>query len=207
MPDNQQPQINQDVINALIPVTGQGSSDTPAAAPIRFENLSQFLGERQQVQPAQQTQSTTQQGQLANLDSKTQSSLDGLQPDFRSRTEQWIQGMRDAGYNPSLYFGYRSPEEQQSLYEKYLAGGNKAVAPPMSYHTYGRAFDWVNQGEKGDLQWNNDKAYEFGQNLATKYGLRGIGSGDNDHIQDGNYKSWRDLPKTEYGRQTQLARK
>jgi len=201
MPDTQQP-LNQDVINALIPVTGQGSSDTPAAPPIRFENLSQFLGGRQQAEQAQQTQT-----QLTNLDAKTQSSLANMQPDFRDRAEQWIQGMRDAGYNPQLYFGYRSPEEQQSLYEKYLAGGNKAVAPPMSYHTYGRAFDWVNQGEKGDLQWNNDKAYEFGQTLATKYNLRGIGASDNDHIQDGNYKTWPDLPKTEYGRQTQLARK
>jgi LAS superfamily LD-carboxypeptidase LdcB len=203
MPDDQ-PQISQDVISALIPVTGQSSSATPAAAPIRFEDLSQFLGRQQQTQSAQQTQTT--QTQLANLDSKTESSLAGMQPDFRDRAQQWIQAMRDNGYNPSLYFGYRSPEEQQSLYEKYLAGGNKAVAPPMSYHTYGRAFDWVNQGANGELEWKNDKAYEFGQNLATKFNLRGIGSGDNDHIQDANFKTWRDLPKAEYGRQTQLAR-
>jgi len=203
MPDDQQPQISQDVINALMPVTGQGSSDT-TATPIKFQDLSQFLGK---TQATQATQPTTQTATLANVDTKTQASLDGLQPDFRDRATQWLQGMRDAGYNPVMHFGFRTPEEQQALYEKYLAGGNKAVAPTSSYHTYGRAFDWVNQGAKGDLEWNNDKAYEFGQTLATKYGMRGIGSGDNDHIQDANYKTWRDLPKAEYGRQTQVARK
>jgi hypothetical protein len=130
---------------------------------------------------------------------KTAASLDSLQPDFADRAKQWIEGMHQAGYNPVLHFGTRTPEEQQVLYQKYLAGGPKAVAPPMSYHTYGRAFDWVNKGDKGELQWNNDKAYEFGQQLAKNYGLTGIGAGDNDHIQDATYKSWKDLPRSEYG--------
>jgi LAS superfamily LD-carboxypeptidase LdcB len=195
MPDDQ-PQINQDVINSLIPVTGQQEGAQQAAPPIRFDDLSQLLGNQQ---PKTQQQQTVQGQAATNFDSKTQASLDSLQPDFGDRAKQWIQGMRDAGYNPMLHFGYRSPDEQQQLYQKYLAGGNKAVAPPMSYHTYGRAFDWVNQGQNGDLEWNNDKAYQVGQALAKNYGLTGIGAGDNDHIQDANYKSWRDLPKSEYG--------
>jgi LAS superfamily LD-carboxypeptidase LdcB len=175
---------------SLIPVTGAPASTSN----ITIQNLSSLLG----TQQTGQTQPQSSAAQATGFDAKTQSSLDSLQPDFADRARQWIQGMRDAGYNPVLHFGYRSPQEQQDLYQKYLAGGNKAVAPPMSYHTYGRAFDWVNQGAKG-LEWNNDKAYEFGQKLAQNYGLRGIGPSDNDHIQDANYKSWKDLPKDEYG--------
>jgi hypothetical protein len=178
-----------------IPVTGQPAGSTDAAA-ITFANLSGLLPQNQQ----QQGQSN--QPAATNFDQKTQASLDSLQPDFADRAKQWIQGMRDAGYNPMLHFGYRSPEEQQVLYQKSLAGGNKAVAPPMSYHTYGRAFDWVNQGPKGDLQWDNDKAYQYGQALAKNYNLTGIGPSDNDHIQDPNFKSWKDLPRSEYGNVT-----
>jgi D-alanyl-D-alanine carboxypeptidase len=180
-------------IAALIPLTGQ-SSDASAQAPITFKDLSSLLPEikKDQAQQTAQTAST-------NYDAKTAASLDSLQPDFADRAKQWIDGMRQAGYNPVLHFGTRSPEEQQVLYQKYLAGGNKAVAPPMSYHTYGRAFDWVNKDAKGNLEWNNDKAYQFGQDLAKKYALTGIGAGDNDHIQDANFKSWKDLPRSEYG--------
>jgi D-alanyl-D-alanine carboxypeptidase len=182
-------------IAALIPVTGQSSDASTQSAPITFKDLSSLLPEVKKDQ-AQQTAQTTSS---ANYDSKTAASLDSLQPDFADRAKQWIDGMRQAGYNPVLHFGTRSPEEQQVLYQKYLAGGNKAVAPPMSYHTYGRAFDWVNKDAKGNLEWNNDKAYQFGQELAKKYALTGIGAGDNDHIQDANYKSWKDLPRSEYG--------
>jgi hypothetical protein len=182
-------------IATLIPITGQ-TSDTSAQAPITFKDLSSLLPEIKKDQ-AQQTAST--QTASTNYDPKTAASLDSLQPDFSDRAKQWIDGMRQAGYNPVLHFGTRSPEEQQVLYQKYLAGGNKAVASPMSYHTYGRAFDWVNKGDNGELQWNNDKAYQFGQQLAKNYNLAGIGPGDNDHIQDANYKSWKDLPRSEYG--------
>jgi D-alanyl-D-alanine carboxypeptidase len=181
-------------IAALIPLTGQSSDASTQSAPITFKDLSSLLPEVKKDQ-AQQTQQTTS----TNYDAKTAASLDSLQPDFADRAKQWIDSMRQAGYNPVLHFGTRSPEEQQVLYQKYLAGGNKAVAPPMSYHTYGRAFDWVNKGDNGELQWNNDKAYQFGQALAQKYALTGIGAGDNDHIQDANFKSWKDLPRSEYG--------
>jgi LAS superfamily LD-carboxypeptidase LdcB len=179
-------------IAALIPLTGQSSDASTQSAPIAFKDLSSLLPASKKDQ-GQQTAAST------NYDAKTAASLDSLQPDFADRAKQWVDGMRQAGYNPVLHFGTRSPEEQQVLYQKYLAGGNKAVAPPMSYHTYGRAFDWVNKGDNGELQWNNDKAYQFGQALARNYGLTGIGAGDNDHIQDANYKSWKDLPRSEYG--------
>jgi hypothetical protein len=195
MPDNAPLQI--DPSSNLIPVTGQAEADTsvpPQALQISLQDLSTMLGQKQ----GQQAQASSS-SQASDVDSKTAASLDSLQPDFSDRAKQWIDGMRQAGYNPVLHFGTRSPDEQQVLYQKYLAGGNKAVAPPMSYHTYGRAFDWVNKGSDGKLQWDNDKAYQYGQALAKNYGLTGIGAGDNDHIQDANYKSWKDLPRSEYG--------
>jgi hypothetical protein len=136
--------------------------------------------------------------QASGFDAQSQKNLDSLQPDFADRAKQWVQGMRSQGFDPVINYGYRTPEEQQTLYQKYLAGGNKAVAPPYSYHTYGRAFDWVNRNPNGNLEWENDAAYSFGQKLAKQYGLTGI-SGDNDHIQDARYNSWRDLPREEYG--------
>jgi hypothetical protein len=197
MADNDPLQLDPSIA-ALIPVTGGQSSDASTqSAPITFKDLSSLLPGKDQEQQTQQTVST--QTTSTNYDAKTAASLDSLQPDFADRAKQWIEGMHQAGYNPVLHFGTRTPEEQQVLYQKYLAGGPKAVAPPMSYHTYGRAFDWVNKGDKGELQWNNDKAYEFGQQLAKNYGLTGIGAGDNDHIQDATYKSWKDLPRSEYG--------
>jgi hypothetical protein len=144
-------------------------------------------------------QSNVNAPQASGFDPQTKSSLDSLQPDFSDRARQWVQAMRTQGYNPVLHYGYRSPEEQQVLYQKYLAGGNKAVAPPKSYHTYGRAFDWANQNANGELEWNNDAAYAFGQKLAKQFGLTGI-SGDNDHIQDARYASWKDLPREDYGK-------
>lgn len=157
---------------------------------ITWENLSGLIsGGTQQSTGAAAT----------SFDSQTQTNLNSLQPDFADRAQQWIQAMRDNGYDPVLHYGYRSPQEQQVLYQKYLAGGNKAAAPPYSYHTYGRAFDWVNRNAKtGNLEWNNDSAYAFGQKLASQFQLTGI-SGDNDHIQDANYKTWKDLPREEYG--------
>jgi hypothetical protein len=172
-----------------IPVTGQpsGVAATLNAQPVTLQDLRSYLPQSQQQQPA------------TSFDAQTQAKLDSLQPDFADRTKQWIQGMRSAGYDPVLTYGFRSPQEQQQLYQKHLAGGPQAVAPPMSYHTYGRAFDWMNRGPDGKLQEENDKAYQFGQKLATNYKLTGIGAGDNDHIQDANYKSWKDLPRSEYG--------
>lgn len=198
MPDT----LQIDPSTNLIPVTGQADNTAPTAGQalqMSIQDLSSYLAKpTDQAQP--QTSSTaTATTSTGDYDSKTQASLASLQPDFADRAQQWVDGMRKAGYNPVLHFGTRSPDEQQALYQKHLAGGPQAVQPQMSYHTYGRAFDWVNKGDDGKLQWENDKAYQFGQSLAKNYGLTGIGAGDNDHIQDGQYKSWKDLPRTEYG--------
>lgn len=195
------PALDYGVLGSLLsppqnqPQTG---TDTSSASQTQTSSLDQAQSLQQNLPQQNLPQIQLPQTDVS-VDSQTQASLDSLQPDFADRARQWIQGMRDAGYDPVLHMGYRSPQEQQALYERHLAGGPQAVAPQLSYHTYGRAFDWVNKGPKGELQWDNDSAYEFGQHLATNYGLTGIGPNDNDHIQDANFKSWKDLPREEYG--------
>jgi hypothetical protein len=121
-----------------------------------------------------------------------------LQPDFAERAQAWITDMRAKGYDPQIVQGGRTRAYQQQLFDAYKAGGpNKAGEPGTSYHEFGRAFDWVNKGPDGKLQWDNEKAYDDGRALAAKHELTGI-SGDNDHLQDARYASYKDIPKGDY---------
>jgi hypothetical protein len=128
--------------------------------------------------------------------------METLQPDFADKIDSWMGDMRKAGYNPRIVQAGRSPEYQQKLYDDYRSGrsSNVAAAPQASFHSYGRAFDWVNVGPDGTLQWNNDAAYKAGQQMAQAHGLRGLGDKDNDHLEDASFGSYRDLPASEYGR-------
>ena len=128
------------------------------------------------------------------------SRFNNLQGDFAERADAWAKDMEGHGYRIRVIQDRRTPQEQQALYEAHLRGGPQAVAPQVSYHTYGRAFDYGFVDRNGNLNLNNDAGYRFGQHLAQKYGLKGLGDADNDHLQDANYSSYRDLPKEEYGR-------
>jgi hypothetical protein len=136
-------------------------------------------------------------------DQRTEKSIGSLQPDFAPRARQWLAECRKRGMNPLVHFGARSVEEQRKLHEKYLAGGPRAVAPERSYHCYGRAFDWVNiidpnAGDDG-LAWDDDDAYAKGVAIGALFQIVGIGAGDNDHLQDGNFPTYAQLPATELG--------
>jgi hypothetical protein len=175
-----------------VPVTG-GYNQQSAAQP-SVQQLSQLF---QGVAPA--TQQTKPSTTAEYGDADTTRSINSLQPDFGDRASQWLDGMRKLGYDPVIHMGYRTPDEQQALYQKSLAGGPHAVSPVTSYHTYGRAFDWVNRAKDGSLQWDNKQAYHDGWKVAQQFGMRGIGDADDDHIQDANYATWKDLPKGDYG--------
>jgi hypothetical protein len=137
----------------------------------------------------------------ADIPTGANTSIATLQPDFADKMLAWEDGMRQAGYNPQIVQAGRNPAYQAKLHADYVAGrGPRATTPEASFHSYGRAFDWVNVGQDGTLEWNNDAAYKYGQQLAAKYGLRGLGEADNDHLEDASFASYRDLPKNEYGR-------
>jgi len=139
----------------------------------------------------------------AKYDQHTEANIATLQTDFADRVRQWLEEARKQGLNPYIHFGARSVATQEELHKKFLAGGPKAVAPEHSYHCYGRAFDWVNiidpdGGDKG-LGWDDNKAYAKGETIANQFDIRGIGAGDNDHLQDSHFPTFADLPNAEFG--------
>jgi len=136
-------------------------------------------------------------------DQRTSANIASLQPDFGARATQWLAKCREKGLNPYIHFGSRSVAEQKQLYEKHLAGGPKAVQPEHSYHCYGRAFDWVNvtdpDGADAGLAWDDDATYVKGTQIGAQFQIVGIGSDDNDHLQDAQYGTYADLPQSEFG--------
>jgi len=65
-------------------------------------------------------------------------------------------------------------------------------------------FDWVNivnpdTGEDG-LNWDDDNAYTQGVQIGAAFELVGIGSSDNDHLQDAKFARYADLPQSELGK-------
>ena len=140
----------------------------------------------------------------AKYDQRTEQRIASLQPDFAERVRQWLTECRNQGLNPYIHFGSRSLEEQRELRRKFLAGqGPKAVDPERSYHCFGRAFDWVNitdpDGGDSGLAWDDNAAYRQGTEIGGQFQIVGIGSDDNDHLQDAGFASFADLPRSEFG--------
>jgi hypothetical protein len=139
----------------------------------------------------------------AKYDQRTEEHIASLQPDFAERVRQWLAEARNQGLNPYIHFGARSIAAQTELRRKFLAGGPKAVDPERSYHCFGRAFDWVNitdpDGGDSGLAWDDDDAYAKGVEVGKQFEIVGIGSDDNDHLQDARYGSYTDLPRSEFG--------
>lgn len=140
--------------------------------------------------------------QQEKYNQRTQTSIASLRPDFGARVQQWLDKCRVEGLNPLIHMGARTVAVQQHLRDLFEAGkGPLAAIPKKSYHCYGRAIDWVNiirtDGRESDLDWNSDTTYAKGIQIAEAFKLHSIGAADMDHLQDGNFASWRDLPATE----------
>lgn len=140
----------------------------------------------------------------ASYDQRTAKNIASLQPDFAARVGEWLAECRNQGLNPYIHFGSRSIEEQRELRRKFLAHeGKKAVDPDHSYHCFGRAFDWVDitdpHGGDSGLAWDDDDAYIQGVEIGGQFEIVGIGSDDNDHLQDADFDTFADLPKSEFG--------
>jgi hypothetical protein len=140
--------------------------------------------------------------QQEKYDQRTAASIASLRPDFGARVQQWLDKCRSQGLNPLIHMGARSVAVQQHLHDLYVSGkGPRAVEPKKSYHCYGRAIDWVNivrtEGKESDLDWDNDATYQKGIQLAQAFNLHSIGAIDLDHLQDGNYATWQNLPPSE----------
>ena len=69
----------------------------------------------------------------------------GLQPWLQPYAQYFYDVLRRAGLEPRVTSVFRSPQQQQVLYERYLRGESKlpAAPPGRSKHQYGLAFDLV----------------------------------------------------------------
>ena len=195
----------KDLITVFFPKSGKGvavsQSETIAAATALLATLvpGTVTAPKVAADIAPQNASAKQ----AHYDGITLRNIQTLQKDLAERAGQWLAEARRQGLNPYIHIAARTKETQERLYRKHLAGGPQAVAPEKSYHCYGRAFDWVNikdgAGDDG-LDWDNDRIYDKGTGIAALFGIRGIGAGDNDHLQDAKFSTYRHLSQTEFGR-------
>lgn len=119
--------------------------------------------------------------------------ISGSDEEFRRRVEAMFEEMpAELQGTITIKSAYRSIEEQEILYERYLAGeGNLAAPPGKSNHNHGRAFDLTFHVDAARL-WAHDNAERFGLNfpIASEawhiepLGLRDGTYNSNDHSDD-----------------------
>ena len=99
----------------------------------------------------------------------------GLEPELWRRIQR-LNEMSPFGPNTvSIKSGYRSYEEQEELYQRYLRGeGNLAAPPGRSNH---------NHGEAADLGYMSDEAREWVHSVAADLGLHFPVRGENWHVE------------------------
>ena len=108
-------------------------------------------------------------GDLQRFNTKDQSHIAGLQPDFAGRLGQFLAAAEQAGAPIKIMSGYRSPERQAQLFQAAVAkygspeAARKWVAPPgKSNHGRGIAVD---------LQYSSGQAQGWAHQNAAKFGL------------------------------------
>lgn len=126
----------------------------------------------------------------------------GLAEDFRNRAQDWLERVRGQGILPLIYCGFRSFDEQRKLYAKGRTEAGKIVTyakEGQSYHNYGLAFDWVplkeNPKNPGNYEsdWENTDAYKLGEEAGIAFNIVPL-KWEMGHLQDGKYKSFRNIP-------------
>ena len=116
-----------------------------------------------------------------------------LNPLFKAAVDNVVGPLQTVWY---ATYGWRSRQEQASLYAKYKAGGPRAAPPGYSPHEFGLAIDVVlDENDKRDgLQPNWDVNDPRWQELIevirrSKWLHSGVSFGDAGHIELVNWKS------------------
>ena len=95
-------------------------------------------------------------------------------------------------------FGFRSWDQQNTLYQKYLAGGPLAAPPGRSAHEHGLAVDLLAFRDGAPVKDGKDPAYQTLRDLAQRYGLETLYAyGDAGHVQLQDWKvraQFQDVP-------------
>ena len=147
---------------------------------------------------------------LAEIGSRTLKSVATLEANFQRRVRQWLDEMIQTGIRPRIYCGLRTFEEQLALYAIGRTKPGRIVTkakPGESYHNHGLAFDWVpvkpTPKDKNLFvaDWDDATAYKVGEQCGHTFQLASI-SWETGHLQDGRYKTWREIPGNENSRDT-----
>lgn len=150
---------------------------------------------------------------LAEISNRTLKTIATLEANFQRRVRQWLDEMVQTGIRPLIYCGFRSFEEQLALFAQGRTKPGRIVTkakPGESYHNYGVAFDWVpvkptaKDPKLFSAAWDDQTAYKVGEQCGLSFDLASI-SWETGHLQDGRYKSWRDIPSDSVG--TRIAEK
>jgi peptidoglycan L-alanyl-D-glutamate endopeptidase CwlK len=129
-----------------------------------------------------------------NYEERSYKVFDGLKPDFKQRVIRWYEECMSEGLKILVYCGYRSNEDQDKLYKHGRTIEGKIITNAkggQSFHNYGRAIDYV-PVKNGETSWDDTTSYLKAQRIAKEFGLRPI-SWELPHLEDGNFKNWREL--------------
>jgi len=129
-----------------------------------------------------------------NYEERSYAVFDGLKSDFKERVVRWYEECKSEGLKILVYCGYRSNEDQEKLYKQGRSIDGKVVTNArsgQSFHNYGRAIDYV-PVKNGETSWDDTESYLKAQRIGKEFGLRAI-SWELPHLEDGNFKNWREL--------------
>lgn len=115
----------------------------------------------------------------------TQRTIATLHPTIQGDAKKFVKKAKNKGLNVRIYRGAATWDEQDELYQKYLAGGAKAAPAGKSFHNYKLAFDFVEidpmYGFKaGYPQERWEVLGEIGEGLGFKWGKS---FGDKPHLE------------------------
>lgn len=140
---------------------------------------------------------------LEEIGSRTLRAVATLEKDFQKRVRAWLNEMITTGIQPLVYCGFRSLEEQAALYAQGRGGRPGKIVTNArlgeSYHNYGLAFDWVpvratpKNKNLFEADWDDSTAYKMGIQCGHTFNFVEV-SWETGHLQDGRYKTWRDIP-------------
>lgn len=119
--------------------------------------------------------------------------LDYLNPVFLQQLLDLLVEGKMQNYIYKVYSGYRSFDEQRTLYKLFLGGGAKAAPPGLSAHNYGLAVDCARLMPDGTVSWKDSDMDYLGV-LAPKHGLDWGGRfADKPHLGMVNYVTGQQL--------------
>lgn len=104
-------------------------------------------------------------------------SLSDLEPIVKTKAQQFVAACALQGIDILIYCTYRSPEEQNGLYEQGRTTPGNIVTNArggQSYHNFHCAFDWVPM-VGGKPQWDNKALYLKAGIIAESVGLEWAG--------------------------------